>query len=111
MVPKVNRKGLLSFVQKKIFFLKINHDRVANNVFDLQNDFHEDRLSFPVSWRKNKFGSLRLAKIFTKIRYRELKNWGIRKNRSRDDLLTDPQIPAYEVYPDNDSLKPPKNGN
>jgi hypothetical protein len=27
---------------------------------------------------------------------------GIRKNWSRDDLLT-PQIPAYEVYPDNDS--------
>jgi hypothetical protein len=27
---------------------EINHDRVANNVFDLQNDFHEDRLSFPV---------------------------------------------------------------
>ena len=44
MVPKVTPKGLLSYVQKKKKFSpKINQDRVANNVFDLQNDFHEDR--------------------------------------------------------------------
>jgi hypothetical protein len=30
------------------------------------------------------------------------KNWGIRKNWSRDDLAS-PQIPDYEVYHDNDS--------
>jgi hypothetical protein len=48
IVPKVTPKGLLSYVQKKKFSPKINQDRVANNVFDLQNDFHEDRLSFPV---------------------------------------------------------------
>jgi hypothetical protein len=57
MVPKVTPKGLLSYVQKKKIFPKINQDLVTNNVIDLQNDFHEDRLSFPVSWRKNKIGS------------------------------------------------------
>ena len=32
----------------KIFFPpKIHQDRVANNIFYLQNDFHEDRLNFP----------------------------------------------------------------
>ena len=33
---------------KKIFSPKINQDCVAYSVFDLQNDFHEDRLNFPV---------------------------------------------------------------
>jgi hypothetical protein len=33
---------------KKIFIQKINQDRISNDIFDLQNDFHEDRLSFPV---------------------------------------------------------------
>jgi hypothetical protein len=32
--------------QKKVFSPEINLDRVVNNVFDLQNDFHEDRLKF-----------------------------------------------------------------
>jgi hypothetical protein len=49
MVPKVTPMGLLSYVRKKKkISQKINQDRVANNDFDLQNDFHEDRLSFPV---------------------------------------------------------------
>jgi hypothetical protein len=42
MVPKVTFELC---PEKKIFSPKINQ---ANNVFDLQNDFHEDRLSFPV---------------------------------------------------------------
>jgi hypothetical protein len=46
MVPKTTPKGLLSYVQKNFFSPKINQDRVANNDFYLQNDFHEDRLSF-----------------------------------------------------------------
>jgi hypothetical protein len=105
-------------VKKKLFSPKINQDRVANNVFDLQNDFHEDRLSFPVYGEKINLGHfrpfLRLAvlkvqnfcqnkssraeKLATSLfLYGEsVKNW------SRDDLPT-PQIPAYEVYPDNDS--------
>ena len=33
---------------------KINQDRVDYNVFDIQNDFHEDRLSFPVYGEKIK---------------------------------------------------------
>ena len=40
-------------VQKKtIFSPKINQDRVANNVIDLQNDLDEDRLSFPLYGEK-----------------------------------------------------------
>ena len=35
-------------LSKTIFFPKINWDRVAYNVFDLQNNFYEDRLSLPV---------------------------------------------------------------
>ena len=38
--------------KNKIFSPKINKDRVANNDFDLQNDFHEDRLSIPVYGEK-----------------------------------------------------------
>jgi hypothetical protein len=33
---------------------KINQERVAYNAFDIQNDFHEDRLSFPVNGEKIK---------------------------------------------------------
>jgi hypothetical protein len=40
--------------KKKTFPPKINQNRVANNDFDLQNDFHEDRLSFPVYGEKIK---------------------------------------------------------
>jgi hypothetical protein len=40
----------LSYIQiKKIQ----NRDRVTNNVFDLENDFHEDRLNFTVYGEKN----------------------------------------------------------
>jgi hypothetical protein len=38
--------------EKKKISPKINQDRVANNDFVLQNDFHEDRLSFPVYGEK-----------------------------------------------------------
>jgi hypothetical protein len=64
MVPKVTPMGLLSYVQK-IKNPQKNQDRVANNDFDLQNDFHEDRLSFPVYGEKINLGQfspfLRLA--------------------------------------------------
>jgi hypothetical protein len=59
MVPKVTPKGLLSHVQKKIFSPKINQDRVPKNVFDLQNNFHEDRLSFPAYGEKINLGHFR----------------------------------------------------
>jgi hypothetical protein len=59
MVPKATPKGLLSYVQKKIISPKINQDRVANNVLDLQNDLHEDRLSFPVYGEKINLGHFR----------------------------------------------------
>jgi hypothetical protein len=59
MVPKVTPMGLLSYVQKKKISPKINQDHVANNDFDLQNDFHEDRLSFPVYGEKINFGHFR----------------------------------------------------
>ena len=45
--------------RKKKFSPKINPDRVANNDFDLQNDFHEDRLSFPVYGEKINLGHFR----------------------------------------------------
>jgi hypothetical protein len=45
--------------KKNNFFSKINEDRVANNVFDLQNDFHEDRLSFPFGGEKINLGHYR----------------------------------------------------
>jgi hypothetical protein len=60
IVPKTTPKELLSYVYQKIFFCpKINQNRVANNVFDLQNDFHEDRLSCPVYGEKINFGHFR----------------------------------------------------
>jgi hypothetical protein len=53
MVQKATPKGLLSYVLQKIFFPHISiQDRVANNVFDCQNDFHEDQFSFPVNGEK-----------------------------------------------------------
>jgi hypothetical protein len=45
--------------KKKIFPPKISQDRVANNDFDFQNDFHEDRLSFPVYGEKINMGHFR----------------------------------------------------
>jgi hypothetical protein len=45
--------------KKKKFSPKINQDRVAYNVFDHQNDFYEDRLSFPVYGEKIKLGHFR----------------------------------------------------
>jgi hypothetical protein len=65
---------------KTFFFTKINRDRVANNVFDLQKNFHEDRLSFPVYGEKINLGHLRLflmlavlkSKIFAEIWSQEL---------------------------------------
>ena len=57
---KSDPKGTFELYPKiKIFSPKINQDRVANNVFDLQNDFHEDRLSFPVYGEKINLGHFR----------------------------------------------------
>ncbi len=44
---------------KNIFFPKINRDRVANNVFGLQKNVHDDRLSFPVYGEKINLGHFR----------------------------------------------------
>jgi hypothetical protein len=52
MVQKATPKGLLSYVYNKFFPPYINQDRVANNVFDCQNDFHEDQFSFQVNGEK-----------------------------------------------------------
>ena len=59
MVPKVTPMGLLSHIQKKKISPKINQDRVANNDFDLQNDFHEDRLSFSAYGEEINLGHFR----------------------------------------------------
>ena len=57
---KNDPKGIFELCsKKKTFFPKINQDRVSNNVFDLQNDFHEDRLSFPVYGEKINLGNFR----------------------------------------------------
>ena len=62
MVPKTTPKGTFE-TQKNIYFPKINQYRVAKNVFDLQNDFHEDRLSFRVYGEKINLGNFRLLGI------------------------------------------------
>ena len=57
---KSDPKGIFELcLPIKKFSPKINQNRVANNVFDLQNDFHEDRLSFPVYREKINLGHLR----------------------------------------------------
>jgi hypothetical protein len=87
MVPKVTPKGFLSYVQKK-FTPKINQDRVANNVFDLQNDFHKDRLSFPVYGEKINLGNfrsfLRLA-VLKVLNFRQ--NWVLRARKLEGRIL------------------------
>ena len=67
---------------KNIFFPKINRDRVANNVFDLQKNFHEDRLSFSVYGEKINFDHFRPflplvleVQNFCQNWFQELKNW------------------------------------
>jgi hypothetical protein len=57
---KSDPKGNFELCPPKTFlFPKINRDRVASNVFDLQNNFHEDRLSFPVYGGKINLGLFR----------------------------------------------------
>jgi hypothetical protein len=52
---KSDPEGTFELCLQKIYF--INKDRVANNVFDLQNDFHKDRIpSFPVYGEKINLG-------------------------------------------------------
>jgi hypothetical protein len=54
---KSDPKGILELcLPKTFFFLKINQDRVANNVFDIQKNFHEERLSLPVYGEKINLG-------------------------------------------------------
>jgi len=81
---KSDPKGIFELcLPKTFFFPKINRDHVANNVFDLQKNFHDDRLSFPVYGEKINLGHfwpfLRPAvlkvQIFSKIGPQELKNW------------------------------------
>jgi hypothetical protein len=45
--------------KKKLLLPKINGDRVAKDVFDLRNDFHEDRLSVSVCGEKINLGHFR----------------------------------------------------
>jgi hypothetical protein len=86
MVPKLTPKGLLSYVQKKNFFpQKINEDRDANNDFDLQNVFHEDRLSFPVYGEKIKLGHFR---PFLRLAVLKVQNFGQNKSSRAEKLAT-----------------------
>jgi hypothetical protein len=71
--------------KKKIFSPKINQDRVANNVFDLQNDFHEDRLSFPVYGEKIKLGHFR---PFLRLAVLKVQNFGQNKSSRAEKLAT-----------------------
>jgi hypothetical protein len=71
--------------KKKIFSPKINQDRVANNVFDLQNDFHEDRLSFQVYGEKIKLGYFRL---FLRLAVLKAQNFGQNKSSRAEKLAT-----------------------
>jgi hypothetical protein len=58
---KSDPKRTFELCLPKLFFvLKINQNRVAKNDFDLQNVFHEDRLSFPVYGEKINLGHFRL---------------------------------------------------
>jgi hypothetical protein len=71
--------------KKKFFSPKTNQDRVANNVFDLQNDFHEDRLSFPVYGDKIKLGHFR---PFLKPAVLKVQNFGQNKSSRAEKLAT-----------------------
>jgi hypothetical protein len=53
--------------QKFFFSQKINQDCVAYNVFGLQNDFHEDRLNFPVCGEKINLGHFRPCSFWSKL--------------------------------------------
>jgi myo-inositol-hexaphosphate 3-phosphohydrolase len=44
---EIEKKSFKKKRKLKCDQIKINQDRVANNFFDLQNDFHEDQLNFP----------------------------------------------------------------
>jgi hypothetical protein len=56
---KSDPKWTFELCPRKFFFPKINQDRVDNNVFDFQNDFQVDRLSFSVYGEKISLGSFR----------------------------------------------------
>jgi hypothetical protein len=45
---KKDLKGTFKLCLPNFFSPKINQNRVANNGFDPQNGFNEERLSFPV---------------------------------------------------------------
>ena len=56
--------------KNKKFSPNINQDRVANNDFDPQNDFHEDRLSFPAYGEKINLGHFSPFVVTSKSNYR-----------------------------------------
>jgi hypothetical protein len=70
-------------LSKKIFFPKIDQDRVANNVFDLQNN--EDRLSFPVYGEKINLGNFR---PFLRLSVLKVQNFGQNWSSRAEKLAT-----------------------
>jgi hypothetical protein len=68
---KSDPKGTFELCPKKS--PKINQDPFANNVFDLQNDFHEDRLSFSVYGENTKLGHFR---PFLRLAVLKIENFG-----------------------------------
>jgi hypothetical protein len=83
---KSDPKGTFELCPKKNFFSpKINQDRVANNFFDLQNVFHEDRLSFLVYGEKIKLGHFR---PFLRLAVLKVHNFGQNKSSRAEKLAT-----------------------
>jgi hypothetical protein len=72
-------------IKKKFFYPKTNQDRVANNEFDLQNDFHEDRLSFPVYGEKINLSHFR---PFLRLAVQKVQNFCQNKPLRAEKLAT-----------------------
>jgi hypothetical protein len=73
---------------KTFFFPKTNRDRVANNVFDLQKNFHEDRLSFPVYGEKINLGHFRPFLRLAVLKVQNFcQNWSSRAEKLATSLF------------------------
>ena len=73
---------------KNIFFPKINWDRVSNNLFDLQKNFHEDRLSFPFYGEKINLGHFRPFLRLAVLKVQNFcQNWSSRTEKLATSLF------------------------
>ncbi len=86
---KSDPKGIFELcLPKTYFFPKINRDHVAYNVFDLQKNFHDDRLSFPVYGEKINLGHFRPFLRPTVLKVQNFcQNWSSRAKKLATSLF------------------------